>query len=61
MPLEWRKSTFCASTGCVEVARHTDSLLVRDSKRLDSPVLTFSNAEWGAFVREIKNGNLNAQ
>ncbi len=46
----WRKSSRCATSGCVEVARVGDSVLVRDSKDPDGPVLTFDREEWTAFL-----------
>ncbi|WP_031172353.1 DUF397 domain-containing protein [Streptosporangium roseum] len=69
----WHKSSLSGGNGgsCVEVALadtshlgtdptpDTDRLfLVRDSKDPDGPVLTFSPAEWDAFLTTIKRGAL---
>lgn len=56
-PLDWRKSSFSADTAsCVEVARHGDIVLVRDSKDPDGPVLQFTPDEWHAFLAGCRNG-----
>lgn len=53
-PLNWRKSSFCASGACVEVAEFDGAFMVRDSKTEDGPVLRFTAEEWSAFVAGIK-------
>lgn len=54
----FRKSSRCASGGCVEVAATVDAVLVRDSKLGDaSPQLRFTHAEWRLLVvDEIRDG-----
>jgi hypothetical protein len=55
----WRKSSRSSTNGgdCVEVADNVpDGIAVRDSKNPDGPVLTFSRAEWAAFVEGVKDG-----
>ena len=54
----WKKSTRSGGNGgqCVEVRRHDGEIQVRDSKDLGGPVLTFTSAEWKAFVGGAKNG-----
>ena len=54
--LTWRRASRCASNGCVEIAFSGDSIVVRDSKRPDSPVLTYSSEEWASFIDGVKNG-----
>lgn len=54
--VRWRKAD-CASGNCVEVARLGDHYLVRDSKVPDGAVLSFSEAEWEAFVEGVKAGD----
>ena len=56
---QWRKSTRSDNNGgaCVEVAVVADAVGVRDTK--DSgrgPILTFTRAEWTAFVSGAKDG-----
>lgn len=42
---------------CVEVGTCTcDEIKVRDSKDRGGPVLTFTRAEWDAFVAGVRNG-----
>ena len=54
----FRKSTFSASGGanCVEVAFGPQDVHVRDSKDPDGPKLTFTPAEWSAFVAGVNAG-----
>ncbi|WP_415949147.1 DUF397 domain-containing protein [Streptomyces sp. KLOTTS4A1] len=50
--LAWFKSSYSGSQGdaCVEVARGTQAIHVRDSKDQRSPELALSPAAWGDFV-----------
>ncbi len=48
--LLWKKSTASGDSGCVEVARSGEMIVVRDSKDPLGPVLTFSKVEWKAFL-----------
>lgn len=52
------KSTFSASGGgnCVEVAFGPADVYVRDSKDPDGPILTFTPAEWSAFIAGVHAG-----
>lgn len=54
----WRKSSRsdAGMDNCVEVAFVGDSIVVRDSKNLDGPVLVFTPSEWDAFVDGAKDG-----
>ena len=55
--LTWRKSTRSAAAGhCVEVANVPAAVLVRDSKDVDGPVLTFAATEWTGFIAGIRAG-----
>jgi hypothetical protein len=48
----WRKSSRSnVQANCVEVAFAPEAVAVRDSKNADGPVLAFSGAGWGAFLR----------
>jgi Domain of unknown function (DUF397) len=51
----WRRSSFCTSGTCVEVAKVDDTYLVRDSEHPDV-VLTFDAAEWLAFSKGFGAG-----
>ncbi|MDD9379073.1 DUF397 domain-containing protein [Streptomyces sp. ZAF1911] len=50
--LTWFKSSYSGSEGgdCVEVAAHTSTIHIRDSKLTEGPVLTVTPAAWAAFV-----------
>ncbi len=54
----WRKSTRSNSGGnCVEVARNLPGVVaVRNSRRPGGPVLTFSPAQWSAFLADVQAG-----
>jgi hypothetical protein len=54
--LQWRRSTRCGSSACVEVAIGRGSVFVRDSKDPKGPVLTFTAAEWSAFADGVAAG-----
>lgn len=45
---------------CVEVARKTEGVAVRDSKNPDGSTLFFSNEEWDAFVKGVKDNEFNS-
>lgn len=48
---EWRKARASVGNGnCVEVRHHGGTVQVRDSKDQDGPVLSFTRAEWDAFM-----------
>ena len=53
----WRRSTRCASSACVEVARVADRYLIRSSEDPDGPILAFTAAEWTAFVEGVEAGD----
>lgn len=48
--MEFKRSTFCASGACVEVAIGESSVTIRDSKFADGPLLEFTHDEWNAFL-----------
>ncbi|WP_026412604.1 DUF397 domain-containing protein [Actinomadura oligospora] len=55
--LVWRKSSRSTQQGeCVELARTTTSVRVRDSKDADGPALVFSPVEARALAVRIKGG-----
>jgi Domain of unknown function (DUF397) len=55
---EWRKSTYSQNNGCIEVAFVNDRVAVRNSKDPSGPVLFFRFYEWAAFVRGVRDGEL---
>ncbi len=54
--IEWRKSTRCGNSTCVEVSRAGEAYLVRDGKDPQGPVLRFTDEEWAAFVAGVVAG-----
>jgi Domain of unknown function (DUF397) len=58
--LAWRKSTYSAVNGCVEVAfgNYADGaeVAVRDSKEPDGAGLYFTRVEWQAFLEGARAG-----
>lgn len=61
MPRGWQKPGRCEPNGgnCVEVnldEASEDRIQVRDSKIVDSPVLTYTRAEWLAHLEAVRNG-----
>lgn len=57
--LLWKKSTASGSGNCVEVAKTGEVILLRDSKDLSRPALTFSSSEWEAFLADARVGQFN--
>ncbi|WP_018640151.1 DUF397 domain-containing protein [Parafrankia elaeagni] len=60
--LTWRKSSYSGGNGgnCVEVAELPDGgRAVRHSKHPDSSVLSFTAAEWEAFLAGARDGEFN--
>ena len=52
--MNWKKASYSSAyNGCVEVATAEGSVLVRDSKDPDGPVLTVTPAKWRAFLRDV--------
>ena len=59
--ISWRKSTWSTyNNGCVGVGTLRSGIVgVRDTKAVDgSPVLSFSEASWSAFLAHISNCEL---
>jgi hypothetical protein len=51
---KWKRSSFCASGACVEVAvLGADMVALRDGKNPDQPPLLFSLAEWHSFIADV--------
>lgn len=54
----WIKSTFCDSNGCVEVAEDIrDGYEVINVRDTSGTIVTFTRAEWGAFLQGVKAGD----
>ncbi|QCX77850.1 hypothetical protein C9F11_21090 [Streptomyces sp. YIM 121038] len=55
---DWFKSSYSANPDaeCVECLRTPKVLWVRDSKRPHAQCIAFSNAAWGTFAGNLKDG-----
>lgn len=51
----WLKSSHSSDGSCVESAQGDGCILVRDSKDITIPPLTFSLAAWGSFLGTLKS------
>lgn len=53
--VRWRKASRSVGNGaCVEIAALKGSILVRDSKIPESPVITYSTGAWQSFLSGLK-------
>jgi uncharacterized protein DUF397 len=60
--LQWRTARRSAGNGaCVEVAPAPGSIIVRDSKDQDGPLLPYSRGSWRAFLTAAKNGRFDLE
>lgn len=55
--LAWRVAQRCNGGECIRIAANGDMVLIGDSKNPDGPVLSYSAAEWQAFVEGIRHGD----
>lgn len=53
MPPVWKRSTYCSTCACVEVAKTATAVLLRDSKNPDQAPLAFTLAEWDGFQDRV--------
>jgi hypothetical protein len=53
---QWKRSSYCGTNACVEVAQVSDRFLVRDAKNPEVAPLSFTREEWTAFVRGVEAG-----
>jgi hypothetical protein len=57
-PLRWQRSSFCSTGGCVEVARESRSVHVRDTHDPEGARLVVPIDAWREFIDRIKRGDL---
>jgi hypothetical protein len=59
----WKPSTQSTSGNCAEVRSvgQMEAIQVRDSKNPDAGVLTFTVAEWLAFIGGVKDGEFDLE
>ncbi|MET9353249.1 DUF397 domain-containing protein [Streptomyces sp. NPDC006617] len=53
----WFKSSYSGGSGteCVECAYASPDLLIRDSKRVNGPILRVNQATWRLFIDSIRH------
>jgi hypothetical protein len=57
--LFWKRSTYCGTGACLEMAATPEAVFVRDAKRPASDlVLGFSPAAWQSFIGSVKANRL---
>lgn len=55
--LRWVKSSYSNTGNCVEVAVTPDGgRMVRNSNRPEDAPITYTAAEWDAFIKGVKDG-----
>lgn len=59
--IAWRKSSASAQGNCVEVGAAGDSILVRDTKDRAGRTLSFTVAEWQAFLTGVGSGEFSVE
>lgn len=52
----WRRSSFCASGECAEVAQTNGMIVMRNSRGPLGQVVHYSPDEWQTFVQGVKAG-----
>jgi len=59
--VSWRRSSYCGTGACVEVAGLDASVVfVRDAKEDNGPALAFGSVEWSDFLVGVKSGHFDA-
>lgn len=53
----YRRSSYCGTNACVEIATTPDRAYMRDSKDTNSPVLEFDASAWLGFLTAIRAGH----
>ena len=54
----WRRSSYCGSAACLEVAHEEGAFYVRDSKEPNGPVLAFTANQGKAFLTAVRAGTI---
>ena len=55
--ITWHTALSCESGACVEVAADQDTILIRNSRQPDGPLVEYTPEEWHAFVSGVKKGD----
>lgn len=54
--LRWSRSSQCDAGACVEIAQLGESIMLRNSRHPEGPVLTVAKSRWTVFVARMKDG-----
>jgi hypothetical protein len=54
--VRWRTSSYSGTSGCVEVGRNGDEILIRDSKNPRGGRLAIDRSAWRIFVAAVRAG-----
>jgi hypothetical protein len=57
----WYTSSLSGGTGCVEVCVAAERVQVRDTKDRQGAFLTFTHAEWQAFLAGVRLGEFDLE
>ena len=55
--ITWHTALSCESGACVEVAANQNTILIRNSRQPDGPLIEYTSEEWHAFVSGVKKGD----
>lgn len=56
----WYRSRRCSSSACVEVAHLATGVAIRNSTYPEGPTLSFTNADWAAFLADLRTARPHA-
>jgi nitrate reductase alpha subunit len=56
LSIDWYRASFCQSGECVEVARHDDTVMMRNSTHPDTGYVYFTPEEFNMFLGAAKAG-----
>jgi predicted secreted Zn-dependent protease len=55
--LTWLTALSCNGGACVQVATDQNSILIRNSRQPDGPLVEYTPEEWHEFVSGVKKGD----
>jgi uncharacterized protein DUF397 len=58
---EWRRSSACTTSNCVEVAFAADVVRVRSPGITEDAALAFTPAQWAAFLSGVRAGEFSTR
>lgn len=55
--LTWHTALNCNGGACIQVAANAQEVLIANSRKRRSPVLTYTHHEWQEFMTGVKQGD----